>query len=1271
MTTFTGQAAPSDSNGTFAEIRHALQVSYDARTTVDIRREALKYLEELMNTHEAPQHGFALAHNDALPAHARHFGLSLLEIALIRRWDQYGSEEVAALRGWIVELARSLNPQDPGYIRNKIALLWVELAKRTWADTWNDMDGMLQQLWDVSTNDSRYSCNKVFVLYVLECLSDDICIRENPVAMLRQEALGHALNEIMIPSRLFRKHRDQDDDATARQGEAGWLLRTCRLLQTMAGNEAGLDTRTVNAIVVQALESLKPTSSWISFDALIETECVDCVFQTLAYGSETIRVASLELLLNIFNRPYNAHFQEAWEKIFRAAITPARIEIMKRTFAAAEISPDDIDAEKYTIQKKLAEVLAAIGDSVARFPTLFESEAQVTAFYDLSTNVFQSDSLLVSIPVLHSLSNAIATKHKEIRSILQQADSLLMDTCLVRLIRFESLPQETQHPILEYLHEDFETLPELHAFLGNYRRYCTQVIETISQERPTEALSYLLQQMKDMFVTADKLRGTGYSKNDIPIVQLEANYTAVKSATAGYSRWVNARKQNQVPGRPDPILQQEIAHSVQLLTVECNALMQHGLKIDESLANPSVQPFENLQADVARVCAKTLVELVLRLQRPARTLVVSACASILKAGTKTDVADVAYLDAMKQFEIERLVEVQKLAMYFPDEIYENNQQLFGLIERLLEDTGLDDKTRWGYKAIPVTLTQRTVQLDEQARLSRLETLLEPIPMAWADGNLTQGIASFEGFCELIGLAKLTMYIEQANLSTTSDWGGAQLDSAGKYVQKLIAQKLEDLPLRMTTSLLGASSEGLKDNSAPQRIATAIWSQIIPAILPNLLTLLRHATSFASERHWHSQPAEIRSVIRKMLVDRFWQSGISSESKDDFAARVSGSSKTYEGFASTVRGAPRQIRDSCYYIIHGMTRFENVFYGIPDLASPLASALLDDADCLSTHHLQRLVSLLDRLVERCPPQHRQSFLAPIVSLAFEKLRGKLTGEWEAVETSRAAAVDNDGSDKLAEEMKSDSIVRSTTHAVVTFAHRMLVPSQLGSRPNRHGAADHETPLHTTLLSNKVTAIPIMAFLTDALRMRDSRCVAITTHVIRSAIAQYIAMTTSTADRPPPSDEQVETAALVQEYLETICLQAAVTSLNEQYFVDIQKDLASLIASIIHNYTPRSNRAANFLLSIPALNAQRVETAVKRVVGSHREREQRAVVLELLEGIRGVRMSEVGKIGIGGNPRSEKREKNKWTQSGMEVESGGIVRGNTPPEGGLGDMFGGVG
>jgi exportin-5 len=43
-----------------------------------------------------------------------------------------------------------------------------------------------------------------------------------------------------------------------------------------------------------------------------------------------------------------------------------------------------------------------------------------------------------------------------------------------------------------FLNEDIDTVPERHAFVGNYRRYCSAIIETIVQKRPQEAIPHIL-----------------------------------------------------------------------------------------------------------------------------------------------------------------------------------------------------------------------------------------------------------------------------------------------------------------------------------------------------------------------------------------------------------------------------------------------------------------------------------------------------------------------------------------------------------------------------------------------------------------------------------------------------------------------------------------------------------------------------------------------------------------------------------------------------------
>ncbi len=68
----------------------------------------------------------------------------------------------------------------------------------------------------------------------------------------------------------------------------------------------------------------------------------------------------------------------------------------------------------------------------------------------------------------------------------------LLETCTQRLVHYENLPEDSNDPTILFLNEDIDTLPERHAFVGNYRRYCSQVIELIVQKRPHEAIPHIL-----------------------------------------------------------------------------------------------------------------------------------------------------------------------------------------------------------------------------------------------------------------------------------------------------------------------------------------------------------------------------------------------------------------------------------------------------------------------------------------------------------------------------------------------------------------------------------------------------------------------------------------------------------------------------------------------------------------------------------------------------------------------------------------------------------
>ena len=186
------------------------------------------------------------------------------------------------------------------------------------------------------------------------------------------------------------------------------------------------------------------------------------------------------------------------------------------------------------------------------------------------------------------------------------------------------------------------------------------------------------------------------------------------------------------------------------------------------------------------------------------------------------------------------------------------------------------------------------------------------------------------------------------------------------------------------------------------------------------------------------PPNTRSVVDRVLSDRFWQAGISDGSKDDFYARVLDKKHTIEGIASTIRGSIRFVRETAYAIIYCMSRLDMQFYGFEGLSEPLSRALFADSTWLSTHQQSNLLNLVRYLVDDCPVDYRERFLPQLLGACFQQMDAKINGEWEKLEHQQN--VEANGEEGLKEEMKAESILRQVTYTAVVMVADFLDPTK---------------------------------------------------------------------------------------------------------------------------------------------------------------------------------------------------------------------------------------
>lgn len=266
-------------------IHEALELVHNPHSSNESRQQAFLFLEEVKANDAAPYHGFSLASDRTQQAVVRHYALSLLEHGIKHKWSSYSENEATAVRGWIMQLAEIISPEDPLYLRNKVAQLWTEIAKRCWGDQWLDMDELLVRLWGGPL------VHKEFVFFVLETLSEEIFNGEDTTAALREGVLSKACVEIFTPASVLKETFPNRQVGTGvRYGEEGWLVRLGQLFGLCMDN--GVSNDEYRTCAIRILAVYKSVMPWAIPSAISAASCVKYMGSGLAVSTVSVQMVS-------------------------------------------------------------------------------------------------------------------------------------------------------------------------------------------------------------------------------------------------------------------------------------------------------------------------------------------------------------------------------------------------------------------------------------------------------------------------------------------------------------------------------------------------------------------------------------------------------------------------------------------------------------------------------------------------------------------------------------------------------------------------------------------------------------------------------------------------------------------------------------------------------------------------------------------------------------------------------------------------------------------
>jgi exportin-5 len=529
-------AAEELSEGGMADIIRALQLIHNPTSSNELRKEASQFVEALKQTDSAARNGFLLASRTEHEPVVRYFGLTLLDHVL-RHMSFTNPDEATSVRSMILQLAEHVRPEDPAYFRNKIPQLWAEAAKKSWGLDWMDMDAALVQFWGSSL------VHKELVLSVLETLSEDVFFREDIVSSLRGGELNRALVEIFTPSGIVDQiTSDKVPPTVQRCGEEGWLVRICGFLDNCVQNVSSSEQ--ARDAAVKALATLRSALSWSVYKAVIASGAVSSIFRALPCQDDQVLLGAIEALHALYGRN-NIGCEESHGLVYLIFETDYLV-VLQRLYEWSVVGPEDVDEPKYLISKKLSEMVSYVAGCLEdqKFLRDTMNRLNLPPFLQFMINIMQHQSLTVSIPCLHLWSKLLMiSKISNMEFVLEQTPQFL-NICTSRLIRWESLPTDAEDPTVQFLIEDIDTTPERHAFVGNYRRYCSSIIETITLKRPQEAVREILgrvdSNLDNLYSSVPSFTMESFSKSSIPLMRADAQFAVVEAVIKGYNKWVSA-----------------------------------------------------------------------------------------------------------------------------------------------------------------------------------------------------------------------------------------------------------------------------------------------------------------------------------------------------------------------------------------------------------------------------------------------------------------------------------------------------------------------------------------------------------------------------------------------------------------------------------------------------------------------------------------------------------------------------------------------------------
>lgn len=1170
-----------DTNGV-NQIVAALGVVYEPKLTNSQRRDAQEFLETVNQNDELPFWGYQLAlpENNGNNYIVRHYGLLLLQNAMNRKFHTFDSSKLLAVRKWILELSNKVTPGDPHYLKEKLALLWVSLAKRIWGSFlikvlnddakklpdedvlagWGSMDADLWQLWNANHT------TRELLLIILRTFFEDLYLLDDPIASKRTAILNQLSVLVVTPDHVLNQIYEPNDNLSrCKSSTDGWFICWSKFLVELL--QSDLSSASCQAFVPKILSTFKTCLHWVHPQVLRNENILSTLINILTVDDVKLKTLAVDCLHILFTRNYTN--DDDFDFFIGSIYTPEGIGKLSHFYQLFVIDPDDVDEQVYALLKKTVEMIVSLSEylnvSLPHKNKISWEKADVDRYLNLVLTTTNHPSLIISGLSLQMWVTILRFDELSSKPAIQKILLDLLEVAANRTINYSNVSDDNTSK--KFLDVDFDSTPDANSFLSNYRKFNEDIVRITVCKKPEGGLLWLENRLQSFFSSslgASCINDSTIDEKSDALNYGNSHFNIIENSIRGISRWriwyhgddydqINDRLNKLVESLGERLLVMNLASPL-LIRKQVQTLVQ----------------FAPLLKDVSPLMFKVLEK-------------------ILTTATFEYPANISdeEKEVIRDLRTSCGTELNRLAYIMPESLKKIFKELENVVAGILSSNKVSDHENVAFKSFLLVIASRS-SIDDKDEL--FASIVDPELSAWLAPETEKGLMDLHWFMERMGIVEIASYFNSRNITATTNLLEAKMDDEGRQLKNRLKDHwLSIFPIRATRIFIQYSIEKLSHDSPEYINLLKLWKPRVQPIIPHILQLLSQIQAYHNPENWKDLPDAVQSFVRYSCMERFWQQGVSIQSKETFIEENVKAALTLRDFADSVGHLIRYTREYAFLTIGSLSQLEDTLYEVPGIATMIWKSVAGDTSGVTLHSWKHMInSCLRSVVRNCPVKFVDVFMAELLPKALVDIDKLIVSKWEKVYQNGLQLQGNEDDETLSEEMMEEHMLRQLTATVVRLL--MDVVSQF----NAKNVTDTQFACKRLIVDNKTVMAPFLQICCHIIAFKDTKCSFNTILVIRNILPEILL-----------KDDEVD------KFLCDNLIKSLLLVLTDDYFVETHLEAAVALTTLYCTLRSKNDYPARILLQyLPNISTHHVSNFENLLVTSKSLKHQRSALLELI-------------------------------------------------------------